>query len=97
MSDDFLGFNMRIIAAGLSGGAIDAYLSVKDIKVKDVLIRMAVGGLSANYISPSISDMTGTPALVSAFFVGMVGMYGCKMAIAWFRKRFKSWLLSKDL
>jgi hypothetical protein len=86
MPDDFIGFDFRLIAAGLSGAIVDACLE-RNEKLKDVLIRLAVGALSANYLSPSFPDLGILSPLAKGFLVGAGGVYICKRAIRFYRSK----------
>lgn len=60
MSDDFLGFNFRIVAAGFSGGVVGAYFAyLKKHETWQVVMSVVIGGLAANYFAPPISLMIG--------------------------------------
>jgi hypothetical protein len=88
MSDDFLGFNFRIIAAGFSGGVVGAYFAyVKKQEPWRVVASIIIGGLAANYMSPPISYFLGTPSLLTAFVVGMAWKEICILVIAFVKDK----------
>ncbi len=80
MSDDWfsiIGLNIKLIAAGFSGGLIKAF-SLKKAEPWAILSSVTTGGLVANYLSPLVSSSIGTPTLPTAFMVGYGGTILCR-------------------
>ncbi len=83
MGSDFLslGLHLDLIIAGFSGGICGAYVSRK-AKPLDIIGSIVVGGLTANYLSATISNFLGTVILVPAFAIGLAGMPICAKIIS---------------
>jgi hypothetical protein len=95
MADDFgtkfLGLDIKNIVAGISGGLSIAY-AMRKPKPWELVSGMVVGGLTANYVGPSVSEWTGLPILMAAFFVGVAAKWICLRLLA----AIECWIPSKE-
>jgi hypothetical protein len=83
MSDDFLsslGFQLKDLVPGIEGGIAHVFLFRKS-KPWDIISSIVVGGLAANYLGPTVSNVTGTPEGAAAFIVGLAGMAICQRIV----------------
>lgn len=81
--DDFfsgLGLHVRVIIAGLMGGAIKTLL-VRRVRPWKIVSSAIVGAVTANYLGPFISDRVGTPQELTGFLIGFAGMAASKKII----------------
>ena len=84
MADSFLGLDFKVIVAGCSGGLSTAY-ALKKPEVWELMAGFVVGGLTANYVAPLVSDHMGSPILITAFFIGGGGKYICLAGLKYVR------------
>lgn len=91
MSDNFLGFDIKNMAAGLAGG-LSIALATKKPKPWELVSSMLVGGLTAIYVAPTFASVTGIPLLMGAFFVGAGGKQICLKALQFCQE----WLPNKE-
>lgn len=75
-----IGINVPVLLAGFSGGMVRSFF-MKTAEPWPVMGAIFAGGVTANYLSPSIGWFLGTSALTSAFAVGLCGMGICKKII----------------
>ena len=94
MQNDFdwssFGFHTRDIIAGFMGGIANSFVYKKS-KPWAIIGSVVVGGISANYLSPVISNIFGTSSETSAFLVGLTGMAVCQHIV----ESARSWKLFK--
>lgn len=76
MSDNFLGLDFKVIVAGCSGGLSMVY-ALKKPEAWELMAGFVVGGLTANYVAPPVSAVSGFPILLTAFFIGGAGKWIC--------------------
>ena len=86
MADGFLGLDFKIIVAGCSGGLSTIY-ALKKPEAWELIAALIIGGLTANYVAPSISNISGFPLLMTAFFVGGAGKWICLAGLKQFRRK----------
>jgi hypothetical protein len=84
MSDGFLGLNLRDVAIGVQG-SISGIFFLRRSKPRDIIACLVTGGLTANYLGPSIGDKLGTSHDLSVYLAGVVGWTVCHVAVeyAW--------------
>lgn len=83
--DDFLsglGLHIRVIIAGLMGGAIKTLVGrqgrqLRQVQPWEIISSSIVGAGTANYLGPFLSDRVGTPQELTGFFIGLAGMAAC--------------------
>jgi hypothetical protein len=75
-----LGLHLDLLVAGFSGGICGAYAARKGTPL-DIIGSIVVGGLTANYLSATISNFLGTVVLVPAFAIGLAGVPICQKII----------------
>lgn len=95
MSDGFfgeMGIHLKYLVAGFAGGSVKAFRERK-FKPWSLIGSVAVGGIAANYLTMVVSDFLGTPILLSAFIIGLIGMELCgqiiESATSWMPPIFK--------
>lgn len=76
MADNFLGLDFKVIVAGCSGGLSIVY-ALKKPEAWELMAGLVVGGLTANYVAPSVSVWSGLPLLMTAFWIGVAGKWIC--------------------
>jgi hypothetical protein len=81
MSGDFLGINLSDFAIGMQGGW-SGVLLLPNVKAKDVLKHGLAGGFVGNYAGPWLSDVIGTPHMLTCWAIGVAGMASLHVIIA---------------
>ena len=75
-----LGIHAPELVAGFAGGMVNAFIFKKSTPFS-VIGSIFAGGVTANYLSPSIGWFLGTTGLTTAFIVGLGGMGICQKII----------------
>jgi hypothetical protein len=89
MTDDFLGLDFKLIVAGAAGGLSIIY-SFKKPESWELIAGLVVGGLTANYVTPVITDASKSTGLLVAFFVGTAGKWICRKGLDYVKSRIPS-------
>jgi hypothetical protein len=75
---DLIGFDLKLIVAGLCGGFLHAFWFSRNISIGVVIVSVLGGAFTANYAAVPLAKLTSLPVGLAGFLGGMFAMAFCQ-------------------